>query len=558
VKTGVSESELRDVLADNIQVLEPGLVLLNKEAYVPNRWGTRGFIDLLARDTYGHYVLIELKKSDNASREAIHEILKYAEGVKQHLGARDDEVRVIIASTEWKELMVPFSRFITETNLSVLGVHLSYSATTKQITAAAVPPLVMNRGRFLAPWHEVNFYETNESLARGISTYESSFNAKGIHDYVMLLLHAPGDGFPSTRERTHAKAIFTLNGEPDSQRAGNTPKYKYLLYVASQILEVDQYLSILSSHPDKEEVKESINRMDEEEKLCFLHERVGEMDPNPERDYFEIGYPAKLKSRLFDDEGWIPERLRRYGTLERNTVLSDEEIIEELCGAAGVSKQRFKRTIVIGSRAHLASAMKDLEFCLQHNPVWRAHLRRHLNEIVTEYSYGEAEISVFNPSAGLVTLYLTASRENGNLYLPTYTVAVRQGDRLCRVYMGFLEEGGEGSYKFEELLSKYYGNDIGQLLTTLLWGGYEARDTEILEDAGLVYRSFHCDFAEAGETVFHVLRDERWRASARVDPVSAIMSYMQKRRAFMKRIIEEIGSRWDGEIFIAERPKQPI
>ena len=85
----------------------------------PNELGTRGFIDLFARDTHGHFVLIELKRSASSSRDAIHEVLKYVEGVKAYLGARDHEIRVFIVSTDWTELLVPFSRFVAHSTISV-------------------------------------------------------------------------------------------------------------------------------------------------------------------------------------------------------------------------------------------------------------------------------------------------------------------------------------------------------------------------------------------------------------------------------------------------------
>src|ERR1700679_433572 len=110
------EAELRDLLSVQLEAIEPGLILVKKEQYIPNDLGTRSFIDLLARDREDRWVLIELKRSGAASREAIHEIYKYIEGVKAHLRVRDDEVRAIIASTDWKELLVPYSRFFHDTD----------------------------------------------------------------------------------------------------------------------------------------------------------------------------------------------------------------------------------------------------------------------------------------------------------------------------------------------------------------------------------------------------------------------------------------------------------
>ena len=107
----MKESALRDLIAQKISQLKPGLTLLQKEQYIPGKHGTKSFIDLYARDEKGRHVLIELKRSNIAARQALHEVSKYVEQVKQHFGAKDSEIFAIIASTEWGELLLPFSRF---------------------------------------------------------------------------------------------------------------------------------------------------------------------------------------------------------------------------------------------------------------------------------------------------------------------------------------------------------------------------------------------------------------------------------------------------------------
>ena len=77
----MKESALRDLIAQNIHKLKAGLKLLQKEQYIPNRHGTKSFIDLYAKDENGRHVLIELKRSAAASRQALHEVTKYVEGV---------------------------------------------------------------------------------------------------------------------------------------------------------------------------------------------------------------------------------------------------------------------------------------------------------------------------------------------------------------------------------------------------------------------------------------------------------------------------------------------
>lgn len=66
-----NESALRDDLIDKLELLEPGLIYSQKEQYIPNKFGTRSFIDLVARDATNKLVLVEVKKTKAAEREAV-------------------------------------------------------------------------------------------------------------------------------------------------------------------------------------------------------------------------------------------------------------------------------------------------------------------------------------------------------------------------------------------------------------------------------------------------------------------------------------------------------
>ena len=141
-------SALRDLIASNIDVIGPGLRLIKKEAYIPNVLGTNGFIDLYAIDDQSRHVLIELRRSDSADREAIHELHKYVEGVKQHLAVRDEEIGMVVASTTWRELAVPFSRFVADSDWNVRGVELLVDEDgTLTGAPISLPPLARSRGR---------------------------------------------------------------------------------------------------------------------------------------------------------------------------------------------------------------------------------------------------------------------------------------------------------------------------------------------------------------------------------------------------------------------------
>jgi hypothetical protein len=285
--------------------------------------------------------------------------------------------------------------------------------------------------------------------------------------------------------------------------------------------------------------------MEDEDGLCFVHETLYAFPPEIRRDGGEIGYPAKFQSRFRVSSWWTVSKVLRYGAFARNTLLSDDEILEELAGSEGVTGQRFKRQIKNSNRGHIASAKAGLQSCLEFNPVWCAHTLRHLAEIEKDYPEGITSISVFNPSAGLMTLYFVAT--SGPLYAPLYNMTVQTDETVKRMYLGCLI--GEGNTMgWNDLLDKYYDGKIGGLMFTLSWGGYERRDTAILEDCGLFYRSIRVDLVDTARQ-FYTLRDEKWRKTEPFNPVDSIYKHFNMHPELVERLVEEISSRYHGALF---------
>lgn len=177
--------------------------------------------------------------------------------------------------------------------------------------------------------------------------------------------------------------------------------------------------------------------------------------------------------------------------------------------------------------AHLASAREALNECLEQNNVWREQTVRALDEIAREYPRSEVDVTVFNPSAGLVTLFLAANHENGVLYVPNYGLTVHDGSSVPRLYYGCLVDTGRGC-SFQDIVGRYYDGSLFALLFTLTWGGYEGRDPAILEDLGLAYRSFRCDVQRDARKYF-AWRDDAWRPTELVNPLTTVFEFLEKR-----------------------------
>ena len=97
------EKDLQNFLAKNLSLIEPGLSLYYEEEISGLEFpaGNR-FIDILAMDVRGDYVVIELKVSRGYDR-AIGQILRYMAWVKKNHAEEDQQVRGIIVAREISE-----------------------------------------------------------------------------------------------------------------------------------------------------------------------------------------------------------------------------------------------------------------------------------------------------------------------------------------------------------------------------------------------------------------------------------------------------------------------
>lgn len=548
----VPENRLRDLLAEQLNLLEEDLALLDTEKFVPSRIGTRSFIDILAKDRRGRWVLIELKRSNAAAREAIHEIYKYVESVKAHLGARDDEIRAIIVSTEWSELLVPFSRFVHETSISVLGFKLIVDEVAASLTSCEqVMPLTLTSGRVLSPWHEISLYTSRERLASGLKSYDESCRAKGINDYIMLEMEAPS-GFYEASVHAVASSLHVMRGgtgEPPSDAIADTAsklgRFEYMIYFVPQLLSKEDCLRIIGTDQELlKEVEEWVDDLDGDELLNSLQDRALFATPKVDRDYFDIGYPAKFQSKLQDEEGWAIVKVHRRGAFARNTVLSDNAILGEIAGEAGTSGQRLKRTILLSDKGEFTQLLNDLDKCLSNNSVWQQMIRYQLSEARADFPDCYLDASIFVPTTGMLTLFF-ATRDNGILYVPSYILLVKENEELRRMYVGELlpeDNRAKGPETFQDVIAKFYGGDLGALVMTMIGGGYEPRDIEILEDLGLLYSSFRCD-ANRSDRVFFRYKNGSWRTCEAIQPLQALRAYFELNNRLLRIINKKLSPR---------------
>lgn len=340
------EAIIRDNLAENLGILNPEYELISKEHYIPKGITTKSFIDILAKDRDNNYIIIEVKRSNQAERQAIHEIYKYVEAIKDKYKANASEIKAVIVSTSWEELLVPFSAFANESDITVEGFYLDIDHEFKVLSAQRVIPCKTNKGRLFSPVHKCNLYNDEKNLEKGIKDHHKIYKLKGFEDYVLFVLRAPEFDEDDYKKRLAEMAAGITGSEPDYDYFGNAVLPKFMIYSAYHRLSTSKYWEILKRDPEL--YQETIEYLEfgdtadaEEIDQVLEYNILGSLKPYFYSDECESGYPAKLV-KILTDENWETMKIIRSDSLSGNALLS---------GNTGITNAILRDSFVIGEKA---------------------------------------------------------------------------------------------------------------------------------------------------------------------------------------------------------------
>jgi endonuclease len=104
------ERDLRNYLVKNLSTIEPGLRLYDEEGITGVEFPVGGrFIDILAVDKDGRYVVVELKVSRGYDR-VVGQLLRYMGWVEQNMEASQPARGIIVANEITADLKLACSR----------------------------------------------------------------------------------------------------------------------------------------------------------------------------------------------------------------------------------------------------------------------------------------------------------------------------------------------------------------------------------------------------------------------------------------------------------------
>jgi len=415
------ESNIRDWLADHLDFIAPNLKLIQKEFYLPDEVGARGFVDLLCEDQYSNFVVIEIKRSDASARQTISEVLKYHSLIRHNFGARESEIRTIVIATHWNELIRPFSETVHRTSLDLTGYQITLGNDSLPENICKVEPLdAETLARRFAYWYGLYMFETDELRTAFYTEFEAYLLDKKFEDFV--LVKAVGD-------LTDKRVI-----------------YPYGVIVAFQQVSLAK-------------LPEAIKRIDEDEFECledrdefdtdedyrsFLDGEMINILDTTGHDYdCESCYPQKVNS-MIEGENWQIENIKRFGIFGKDPRYSDELLISELSGLDGNSENAFFGISESSQTEKIKELRENCQYSLEQSPAWQETIAAIFDELVTDKRKYRVTLQIYNPDSLMVSIYHTVSKKELN-YLPAYFLSVDYLDEsLSEIYHGAIKWNGNG------------------------------------------------------------------------------------------------------------------
>lgn len=449
----MKEFALRDYLAANMALLEPGLELLGKEHYLRNNNGTSGFVDILAKDESGRLVVIEIKVDKSSEREAVTELMKYVALLRNSRGLRNSELRLIVVSTDWRELLTPLSEFRHNTDYNIQAIH----AITQPDGTATFSPIALHTEtseRHFATHHWLQIYNDAAERDKRRQEFSNSVKSRGINNFILA-------------------DIIVEN------QFGTFPSF----YFAQQLEPVEFFERIVSALGN-ETLEELQEYYDDEEDYHQHLAGAAYGGLSVDAKELEISHPEKFKG-WYERGVFKVEIIHRSGRFLADQLLTDDRLIFELCGFDGTANSWFLATCKPGDRARAAEIKSKSATCIAYNDRWRQSMSDILDIAGANDQTGFA-LSIFNPE-NIIESIGNFVREKNPSYLPSFTVVMEDALGLVtRVFRGFVESTGVApTTDIESIIAREYGDNFTFLMSSSM--GARALNETTMEELGLRY-----------------------------------------------------------------------
>lgn len=440
------EREFQEQLANDPGLLESGLRRIDAE-------GTRGGIDVVARDAAGSWVVIVLRRADTTVRQALRELTRRTELLRREKGLAPARVRAVIASTSWDELLVPVSNLARDWSHDLRGYQLVPGPDGVLARAERVELLPAPAAAEVTPVRFTLFFGTEAERDAGWRQVVGRATEVGARD----LLAA------------------------DLRRVRDVERVRAPLGLHVAIGRMDPALAPAGTRAAAAESDDAPPGYELEHEA---RRHIGRHVSWPGRDDDGPGVPR----RLGEDPRWTIESYRTTGGFAERSPLTTHDLLRELNGDHhGTGRIRYTGSARTTDRAGWPVFLTEHRKSLDHNADWAALVRLWLDDVGAAPTESDVLLHVYNP-CDLVTTLVRGWPDDLDRFTPMLLGIARTAAGPHRIIRGTLYWNGRPVPDLAERVRSVYRDPAAWLADAD--GDNRSRDAVLVASLELRYVFF--------------------------------------------------------------------
>ena len=418
----------------------------------------------------------------------------------------EERIRVILVSTEWHELLVPFSEYVRIADYPISGYQLEVYSSGEAKKTTPVQPGPTSEERKICPSHMIYLFASAGGRDRGTPQIASAIFEAGISDFCIVELDS------SVREIPYPYASYAAM---DAIASSERSLFAERLLIDLRAEEFDENPWFL-----------------EDSVWAKINSRASCVDN------MEIGYPEKFSAVLLS---WEIRRIYRSGRFSTVEVMPDDVIIEELVGLTGSHPAAFRAVASPKFRLAWTDTLQRAQVCMAPNAMLKSAFDWYTRDVTCPEA--TVMVSIFNPANIMASLYAFATRADPS-YFPSFEIVVSQGEKV-RILEGFLKWDGTTPEDPEKLASRIERDPWNFFF---LWtsGGLAEYDSRLMRAHGLALAFVETTLNAGGEPVYRWVRKSKgsWKVTSELRPseVLTIGDFVMSNPAYLLKLVAFVGS----------------
>lgn len=516
---GIPESEIRQSVAKNISILDSTLIVL-KEEYCISIGGKKAFIDILAKDNFGCFTIIEIKKSNKSARTTIQQMYKYASFLKKKYRVPSSDIRCIILSTVWDELEAPFGEFCKFSSYETKGYKLHYSVSKVPSYEEIFPVFIHGASQPLDNFVLMQ-YEKMKERNNALKTFKLLKNTiKQLNGVVFSLNLKRGE--------IEKRDIYSINKYPYAIAwVIYTGNYSEIIKeIKNQNISLDIKIPYLQTIECKQ--KESKIRS-----ILLNHIFIDNTDC-----YYQRYAIHSLTNILVLSD---ISRIIKTGPMFSDSFYNKADILNMSCGYFGLHPYYFKAKTTPRRMIQFNKIRSEVDKFLQVNKRWR----KAVNSIFQNLNDNDIlQIEIFNPM-NIFGLFNDLCVNTQSARIPELVIIIENDEQVLE-YRGDLKYKHNSNIHPYEAINRSYP-DLNTFKMRSIMQFLNQYDEKLSEQYGLYYELVSL----TDETIFDY-RDETWidMDSVRLHSLDYFIKKNTTLILHVGKIFEELGIGRENHIFL--------